>query len=148
MANVQVIQRNAHLAGVVKLESVAGRDGRIAKATLTAISNIVRGSGDAREQQSTAIQWTLWGAQAENAAEYLGRGSHVNIVGRLRNNNYVRDEETVYGWDFTVDEIDYLDSRAESEARRTGAHGPQGGQGADESGGKSGRARRPARTEA
>lgn len=148
MANVQVIQRNAHLAGAVKLESVAGRDGRIAKATLTAISNIVRGSGDAREQQSTAIQWTLWGAQAENAAEYLGRGSHVNIVGRLRNNNYVRDEETVYGWDFTVEEIDYLDSRAESEARRTGGHGPQGGQGADEAGGKSGRARRPARAEA
>ena len=34
------------------------------------------------EQQATAIQWTLWGVQAENAAAYLGRGSHVNIVGR------------------------------------------------------------------
>jgi single-stranded DNA-binding protein len=121
MANIQVIQRNAHLAGAVKLESVAGRDGRVAKATLTAISNNVRGSGESREQQSTVIQWTLWGALAENAGNYLGRGSHVNIVGRLRNNNYEKDGGTVYGWSFTVEEIDYLDSRAEGEARRADA---------------------------
>jgi len=120
MANVQVIQRHAHLAGAVKLEFVNGRDGKVAKAMLTAISNTRRGSGDSREEESTAIQWTLWGKQAENAAEYLGKGSHVNIVGRLRNNNYEKDGEEVYGMAFTAEEVDYLDSRAESEARRTG----------------------------
>ena len=119
MANVSVTQRHAHLAGAVKLEFVNGREGKIAKAVLTAISNTRRGSGEAREEESTAIQWTLWGKQAENAAEYLGKGSHVNIVGRLRNNNYEKDGETVYGMAFTAEEIDYLDSRAESEARRT-----------------------------
>ena len=31
MANVQVIQRHAHLAGAVKLEFVNGREGKIAK---------------------------------------------------------------------------------------------------------------------
>jgi single-strand DNA-binding protein len=113
MANVSVIQRHAHLAGAVKLEFVNGREGKIAKAVLTAISNTRRGSGEAREEESTAIQWTLWGKQAENAAEYLGKGSHVNIVGRLRNNNYEKDGETVYGMAFTAEEIDYLDSRAE-----------------------------------
>ncbi len=46
MANVQVIQRHAHLAGAVKLEFVNGREGKIAKAVLTAISNTRRGSGD------------------------------------------------------------------------------------------------------
>jgi single stranded DNA-binding protein len=117
--NVQVIQRHAHLAGAVQLAFVNGREGKIAKAVLTAISNTRRGSGEAREEESTAIQWTLWGKQAENAAEYLGKGSHVNIVGRLRNNNYEKDGETVYGMAFTAEEIDYLDSRAESEARRT-----------------------------
>jgi single stranded DNA-binding protein len=86
-----------------------------------------RGSGEAREEESTAIQWTLWGKQAENAAEYLGKGSHVNIVGRLRNNNYEKDGETVYGMAFTAEEIDYLDSRAESEARRNGGPGAEGG---------------------
>ena len=119
MANVQVFQRHAHLAGAVKLDFVNGREGKVAKAVLTAISNTRRGSGDAREEESTAIQWTLWGKQAENAAEYLGKGSHVNIVGRLRNNNFEKDGETVYGMAFTAEEIDYLDSRADSEARRT-----------------------------
>jgi len=69
MANVQVIQRNAHLAGSVTLEYVNGREGQIAKALLIAISNARRGSGDNREEEATAIQWTLWGKQAENAAE-------------------------------------------------------------------------------
>lgn len=119
MANVQVIQRHAHLAGAVKLEFVNGREGKIAKAVLTAISNTRRGSGDSREEESTAIQWTLWGKQAENAAEYLGKGSHVNIVGRLRNNNYQDNEGAdVYALAFTAEEVDYLDSRADSEARR------------------------------
>ena len=127
MANVSVIQRHAHLAGAVKLEFVNGREGKIAKAVLTAISNTRRGSGETREEESTAIQWTLWGKQAENAAEYLGKGSHVNIVGRLRNNNYEKDGETVYGMAFTAEEIDYLDSRAESEARRSGGPGAESG---------------------
>ena len=66
-----------------------------------------------------SIRWTLWGKQAEHAAEYLGKGSHVNIVGRVRNNNYQdNDGVEVYGLAFTVDEIDYLDSKAEGEARR------------------------------
>ena len=128
MANVQVIQRHAHLAGAVKLEFVNGREGKIAKAVLTAISNTRRGSGEAREEESTAIQWTLWGKQAENAAEYLGKGSHVNIVGRLRNNNYEKDGEEVYALAFTAEEVDYLDRRADSEARRArmdGASTPQ-----------------------
>jgi single-strand DNA-binding protein len=118
MANVQVIQRNAHLAGGVRLEMVNGREGKVAKALLTAISNTRRGPAEAREEEATAIQWTLWGKQAENAAEYLGKGSHVNIVGRLRNNNYEKDGETVYGLSFTAEEIDYLDSKADAEARR------------------------------
>jgi single stranded DNA-binding protein len=120
MPFVRAEQRNAHLAGSVRLEYVNGREGRLAKATLTSISNARRGSGDEREEESTAIQWTLWGKQAENAAEYLGKGSHVNIVGRVRNNNY-RDSSgaDVYALAFICEEIDYLDSRAESDARRT-----------------------------
>lgn len=124
MANVLVIQRNAHLAGPVRVEFVDTREGRVTKATLTAISNTWRGSGEAREQEATAIQWTLWGLQAENAAAYLDRGSHVNVVGRLKNNVYEKAGETVFGWDFTVEEIDYLDSRADAEARRASAGGP------------------------
>jgi single stranded DNA-binding protein len=132
MSQVQVIQRHAHLAGGVKFELVNGREGKVAKAVLVAISNTRRGSGESREEEATAIQWTLWGKQAENAQLYLGKGSHVNIVGRLRNNNYERNGETVYSMAFTAEEIDYLDSRAESEARRNGGDGDAVGHGAEE----------------
>jgi single-strand DNA-binding protein len=120
MAFVRVEQRNAHLAGSVKLEFVNGREGKLAKATLIAISNNARrGSGEGREEEPTAILWTLWGKQAEHAAEYLGKGSHVNIVGRLRNNNHQDNEGSeVYALNFSCEDIDYLDSRAASEARR------------------------------
>ena len=134
MANIQVFQRHAHLAGAVRLEFVNGREGQqVARAVLTAISNTRRGSSDALEEESTAIQWTLWGKQAENAAAYLSKGSHVNIVGRLRNNNYEKDGETVYGIAFTAEEIDYLDSRAESEARRNGGQETENNFGTDRS---------------
>ena len=120
MSFVRVEQRNAHLAGAVRLEHVNGREGKVAKATLTAISNARRGSGDERQEEATSVQWPLWGKQAENAAQYLGKGSHVNIVGRLRNNNYQdASGADVYGLAFTCEEIDYLDSKEEAEARRT-----------------------------
>ena len=118
MAFVRVEQRNAHLAGAVRLHTVEGRDGPISKATLTAISNTRRGSGENRGEEATAIQWTLWGKQAENAAQYLGKGSHVNVVGRVQNNNYDKDGETVYTMAFTAEELDYLDTKAEGEALR------------------------------
>ena len=82
MTFARVEQRDAHLAGPVRLEFINGREGKLAKATLTAISNTRHGTGNEREDETTAILWTLWGRQAENAAAYLGKGSHVNVVGR------------------------------------------------------------------
>ena len=69
-------------AGPVRLEMVNCREGKVAKATLTAISNIRRGSGEAREEESTSIQWTLWGKQAENASTM---GAHLVVSPNLRN---------------------------------------------------------------
>lgn len=119
MSQVRIEQRNAHLASAIRLEYVTGREGRVAKGSVTVISNTRFGSGESRKEAATAIAWTLWGQQAENAAEYLGKGSHVNIIGRVRNNNY-RDAagNDVYTVAFTADEVDYLDSKADAEARR------------------------------
>jgi single stranded DNA-binding protein len=130
MAFVRVEQRNAHLASGVRLVSVQGRDGQpVSKATLTAISNTRKGSGDNRGEEATAILWTLWGKQAENAAQHLAKGSHVNVVGRVQNNNFERDGETVYSMAFTAEEIDYLDTKAEGEALRAKqGTGPDEGQ--------------------
>jgi len=40
-------------------------------------------------------------AGAENAAKFLGKGSHVNVVERVRNHTYEKDGETIYGLAFT-----------------------------------------------
>ena len=120
MAYVRVEQRNARLAAGVRLDTVQGKDGPLVKGTAVAISNVRKGSGEQREEEATSILWTLWGKQADNAAEYLAKGSRVNVIGRLQNNNYSDAQgATVYGLTFTCEEIDYLDSRAEAEARRS-----------------------------
>jgi len=113
MAYVRIEQRNGRLATEVKVDQVSTREGLLAKGTVVVISNGVRNG----ESEATVIRWTVWGKQAENAARYLGKGSRVNVVGSLRNNNYDKDGVTVYGFDFTAEEIDYLDSRGEREAR-------------------------------
>jgi single stranded DNA-binding protein len=113
MATVRIEQRNGRLAAEVKVEQVSTREGLLAKGTVVVISNGFRNG----ESEATAIRWTVWGKQAENAARYLGKGSRVNVVGSLKNNNYDKDGVAVYGFDFTAEEIDYLDSRGEREAR-------------------------------
>ena len=120
MAYVRVEQRNARLAAGVRLDVVQGKDGLISKGTAVAISNVKKQG----EEEATAIQWTFWGKLAESCAEYLGKGSRVNIVGRVQNNNYTNaDGQLVYGLTFTCEEIDYLDSRGEAEARRSRQEG-------------------------
>jgi len=127
MAFVRVEQRSAHLASAIRLTTISGRNGPVTKATFTAISNAWRGSGDQREEEATAILWTLWGKAADNAAAYLSKGSHVNISGRVQNNNYDKDDgTTVYGMAFTAEQVDYLDSKATSEALRMRQDGGQG----------------------
>ena len=59
MAFLRVEQRNARLAGLVRVEYVKGRDGEVAKGTVTIISNTRRGSGDERAEEATAIQWRI-----------------------------------------------------------------------------------------
>jgi len=86
--------------------------------------SFVRGTGGGIQKEATSIQWTFWGKLAESCAEYLGKGSRVNIVGRVQNNNYTNaDGQLVYGLTFTCEEIDYLDSRGEAEARRSRQEG-------------------------
>jgi len=113
MAYVRIEQRNGRLATGIVVEQVSTREGLLAKATVVVISNGFRNG----ESEATAIRWTLWGKQAENAARYLGKGSRVNVVGSLKNDNYEKDGVTVYGFDFTAEEIDYLESRGERDAR-------------------------------
>lgn len=118
MSAILVIQRNAHLAGTVRLDTVQGRDGPVPRATFVAISNDRRGP-EPRQDVPTAIRWTLWGRAAEHAARYLGKGSHVNVVGTVRADAYTAaDGSTTHALVFTAEAVDFLDTRSEAEERR------------------------------
>jgi single-strand DNA-binding protein len=119
------LRQIGHLASAPEMTMVGEGEKRKARVRMTVISNryFKDDAGDRREVP-TSIQWTVWGKQAEDAVEYLGKGSHVAIEGRVDNNNYPDKDnggEMVYGFSFTCDEIEYLDSKAEAEARRTRA---------------------------
>jgi len=76
MSFVRIEQRNARLAQAVKLDQIKGREGFITKGTVVVLSNVRKGEG--RDDEVTSILWTLWGKQADNAAEYLGK-----VMGRI-----------------------------------------------------------------
>ena len=54
MAFVRVEQRNARLAAAVRLSTVEGKDGPLSKGLITVISNVRKGSGEAREEEATS----------------------------------------------------------------------------------------------
>lgn len=118
MSDVKVRQIG-HLASNPELTYVGSGENRLPRATMVVISNkrlVNRETGEQRER-STSVRWTLWRDQAENAAKYLRKGSHVSIDGRMENNNYEKDGDTVYSDQYVCEEIEYLDSKAEAEAR-------------------------------
>jgi hypothetical protein len=102
----------------VKLEFVNGREGKVAKAVLTAISNSRRGSGEEpRGSHRDPVDAVGQAGRTRRrvpgqglARQHRRPGAQQQLPGQRRGE--------VYGLAFTVDEIDYLDSKAEGEARR------------------------------
>jgi single-strand DNA-binding protein len=70
-----------------------------------------------RQERKVAIPLTSWGKQAEHDAQYLRKGSHVAVEFRIENSQYEKDGETFYGFQFTVEAIEYLDSKEKTERR-------------------------------
>lgn len=63
------------------------------------------------KQTADFLQVTIFNKQAENAANYLGKGSKCMVIGRLVNANYEKDGQTVYKNDIIADRIEFLDSK-------------------------------------
>jgi single stranded DNA-binding protein len=113
------VHQYGHLAANPEMTYVGQGEQRVARTSIVVISNKVlkdRDTGETREK-TTRLRWTLWRQQAENAARYLSKGSAVLIKGRVENNDYEKDGETVYDLQFVVEEIKYLDTKAAAEAR-------------------------------
>ena len=94
-------------------------DSKTPKAFYQVIRNIRWNDPDSGERQERKVSIPLvsWGKQAENDVKYLRKGSHVAMEFRIENSRYEKDGETFYGFQFTVEAIEYLDSKEESERR-------------------------------
>lgn len=124
MSEVKVRQIG-HLASNPEMTYVGLGEQKVARVRLVVMSNkrwTDQNTGEARGK-TTAISWNLWRGQAENAMKYLRKGSHVSIEGRVENNNFEKDGETVYSFGFTCEDLEYLDSKAVADARAQGGGG-------------------------
>ena len=119
MSQVEVRQIG-HVAATPVATTLTANGRTQNKTVVTVISNARRTDRDGEVQEkATAITWTLWGKVAVNASWHLDVGSKVAVVGRLEGNRYTgKDGKEVFGFNFTVRSIEYLDSKADTEARR------------------------------
>lgn len=108
-----------HLAETPKLTHYGVGEKAGVRVWMTVISNTRRTDQDTGElkEKATRISWTLFGKQAENAARYLRRGSHVAVCGRIESDEFERDGEVNYSMNFLAEEVEYLDSKETAERR-------------------------------
>jgi single stranded DNA-binding protein len=149
MSHIEVRQIG-HVAAPPAIETLSGNGRPQTKARLTVISNArwKDRKGNAAEK-ATAITWTLWGKAALNASWYLSTGSKVAVAGTVESHRYTgKDGKEVSGFTFTARSVEYLESKAQAEARRNrhaGSAGKQGASPAGNSGRKSSRSTAPAK---
>ncbi|AVK85291.1 single-stranded DNA-binding protein [Lysinibacillus sp. B2A1] len=63
------------------------------------------------EREADFIQIQAWRKQAENAANYLKKGSLVGIDGKLQSGSYERDGQRIYFTNVVADSIQFLEPR-------------------------------------
>ena len=71
------------------------------------------------EQTADFIPCVVFGKQAEFAEKYFRKGTKVVISGRITTGSYTnKDGQKIYTTEITVEEQEFAESRAESEANR------------------------------
>ena len=70
------------------------------------------------EREADFINIVVWRRQAENVANYLDKGSQVSVEGRIQTGSYTAaDGSKRYTTDVVADNIQFLDTRRQAEAR-------------------------------
>lgn len=72
------------------------------------------------ERETDFISIVVWRKQAENVCKYLDKGSQVSIEGRIQTGSYDgQDGQRRYTTDVVADNVQFLETRAQSAARGT-----------------------------
>lgn len=63
------------------------------------------------EYDSDFLNFSVWGNQAEYLAQYSKKGDKILICGKLLNNNYEKEGQTIYSNDIQVENIEIISQR-------------------------------------
>jgi len=119
MSQVEVRQIG-HVAATPVAKTMTANGRTQNKTLVTVISNSRWKDPQGKvSEKATAIAWTIWGKVAVNASWHLDVGSKVAVAGTLEGNRYTgKDGKEVFGFNFTARSVEYLESKADAEARR------------------------------
>ncbi len=94
------------------------KDGsRKVKATIAVQDDFKSGPDKKRQSQFIAVEQFMSVKMGDPWAGVV-KGSRVQLLAHLESNVYEKDGETVYGMKVVVDSVNYLETRAETDARR------------------------------
>ena len=63
------------------------------------------------------INVIVWRKQAENVKKYITKGSLVAVEGRIQTGSYEKDGQRVYTTDVVADNVQFLETKAQSQNR-------------------------------
>jgi len=77
-----------------------------------------RKQGDEWVDETSFVDLTLWGRTAENAAEYLSKGSPILVEGRLKQDSWENEQgEKRTKLKVVVDKLQFLSNKKDSESK-------------------------------
>lgn len=91
-----------------------GSNTAVASFSLAVNRNFTNQSG---EREADFINIVVWRKQAENVKKYVSKGSLIAVEGRIQTGSYERDGQRVYTTDVVADNVQFLESKAQSQNR-------------------------------
>lgn len=70
------------------------------------------------ERETDFINIVVWRKQAENVKKYVSKGSLVAVEGRIQTGSYEKDGQRVYTTDVVADNVQFLESKSQSQNRQ------------------------------
>ncbi len=69
------------------------------------------------ERETDFINIVVWRKQAENVKKYVSKGSLIAVEGRIQTGSYEKDGQRIYTTDVVADNVQFLESKAQSQNR-------------------------------
>ena len=69
------------------------------------------------QREADFINIVVWRKQAENVKKYVTKGSLIAVEGRIQTGSYEKDGQRVYITDVVADNVQFLESKAQSQNR-------------------------------